>query len=215
MTIRFGTDGWRAIIAEDFTFDNVRLCAQGTANYLKRAGLAPRGLVVGYDTRFASDRFAATVAGVVAANGVPVFLCSRPAPTPVVSYNLVTLDAGGGVVITASHNSAEWNGYKFKGESGGSAPQETVDELERLIAEAAEDPAAIKELSLPEAEGRGILQYVDPEPTYLGTRRVTRGPAKHQGRRPHRSGRLHVRRGRGILRQAACGRLDAGHRDQR
>ena len=168
MTIRFGTDGWRAIIAEDFTFDNVRLCAQGTANYLKRAGLAPRGLVVGYDTRFASDRFAATVAGVVAANGVPVFLCARPAPTPVVSYNLVTLDAGGGVVITASHNPAEWNGYKFKGESGGSAPQETVDELERLIAEAAEDPAAIKELSLPEAEGRGILQYVDPEPTYLG-----------------------------------------------
>ncbi len=168
MTIHFGTDGWRALIAEDFTFDNVRLCAQGTAAYLKRSGLAARGLVVGYDTRFASDRFAAAVAGVVAANGIPVFLCDRPAPTPVVSYNLVTLDAGGAVVITASHNPAEWNGFKFKGESGGSAPQETVDELERLIAEAAEDAYPIEQLSLPQAEARGLLQYVDAESTYLG-----------------------------------------------
>ncbi len=168
MTIHFGTDGWRALIAEDFTFDNVRLCAQGTAAYLKRSGLAARGLVVGYDTRFASDRFAATVAGVVAANGIPVFLCDRSAPTPVVSYNLVTLDAGGAVVITASHNPAEWNGFKFKGESGGSAPQETVDELERLIAEAAEDAYPIEQLSLPQAEARGLLQYVDAESTYLG-----------------------------------------------
>ena len=146
----------------------MRLCAQGTAAYLKRAGLAARGLVVGYDTRFASDRFAATVAGVVAANDVPVFLCDRAAPTPVVSYNLVTLDAGGGVVITASHNPAEWNGYKFKAESGGSAPQETVDELERAISEAAENPAGVQELPLPQAEARGLLQYVDPESTYLG-----------------------------------------------
>ena len=168
MDIRFGTDGWRALIAEDFTFANVRLCAQGTAAYLKRAGLASRGLVVGYDTRFASDRFAAAVAGVVAANDVPVFLCDRPAPTPVVSYNLVTLDAGAGVVITASHNPAAYNGYKFKAETGGSAAQGAIDELEELIGYAAEEPDGVAELTLAQAESRGLLQRIDPEPTYLG-----------------------------------------------
>ncbi len=90
--IKFGTDGWRAIIAEDFTFANVRACAQSVALYLKESGLAPRGLVVGYDTRFASEDFAAAVAEVVAANGIKVYLCDRATPTPVVSYTI--LDKG-------------------------------------------------------------------------------------------------------------------------
>ena len=83
MAIRFGTDGWRAIIAEDFTFDNVRLCAQGAADLMKYHSLAYRGFMVGYDTRFASADFAAAVAEVTAGNGIPTFLCDRAAPTPV------------------------------------------------------------------------------------------------------------------------------------
>src|SRR5581483_4552224 len=81
--IEFGTDGWRAVIAEDFTFENVRICAQAVAEYLKAEGLGERGLVVGFDTRFGSERFADAVAEVAAASGVPVYLCSSPAPTPV------------------------------------------------------------------------------------------------------------------------------------
>src|SRR3990170_6301908 len=99
--IKFGTDGWRGVIAEDFTFANVRVCAQSVAQFLKAHGLADRGLVVGFDTRFASDEFAATVAEVVAANGIKVYLCDRPAPTPVVTYAILTKTAGGARVLTA------------------------------------------------------------------------------------------------------------------
>ena len=118
MTIRFGTDGWRGIIAEDYTFENVRLCAQGTSDYIKDQGQASRGLVVGYDTRFASEAFASAVAEVSAANWVTTFLCNRAAPTPAIAYNVVSRDAAGGVVITASHNPPEWNGFKYKPEYG-------------------------------------------------------------------------------------------------
>src|SRR5438094_8215626 len=127
--IEFGTDGWRAIIAEDFTFDNVRICAQAVADYLHERGLASRGLVVGYDTRFASDRFAEAVAEVAAANDVPVYLCNRPEPTPTISYSVLDRKAGGGVVITSSHNPAPYNGFKVKGSYAGSASPEIVDVL--------------------------------------------------------------------------------------
>ena len=82
-TIKFGTDGWRAVIAQDFTFDNVRVCAQGVADYLKQKGLAERGIIVGYDTRFASEDFAAVATEVVASNGIKVYLCPEATPTPV------------------------------------------------------------------------------------------------------------------------------------
>ena len=95
MSIRFGTDGWRAIIADDFTFDNVRLCTQGVVQYMLQQGLGQRGLVVGFDTRFASEDFARTVAETAAGGGVKVFLCDRPAPTPTVTYNIVDRRAGG------------------------------------------------------------------------------------------------------------------------
>ena len=121
MAIKFGTDGWRGVIAEDYTFDNVRRCAKGTADYLRAQGLDTRGLVIGYDTRFASDNFAAAVAEVTTAHGVTTYLCDRPAPTPAVSYNLVARHAGAGAIITASHNPAGWNGFKYKPEYGGSA----------------------------------------------------------------------------------------------
>ena len=93
--IKFGTDGWRGIIAEDFTFDNVRICAQALADYLKQSNLAPRGLLIGYDTRFASEDFAKAAAEVVCANGIKVYLCDRAVPTPAVSYGVIEKKAGG------------------------------------------------------------------------------------------------------------------------
>ena len=96
--IAFGTDGWRAIIAEDFTAPNVRLCAQGVASYLRAKGTAGDGVVIGYDTRFGSNRFAVAAAEVLAANDVPVYLCSTYAPTPAVSYNLIAKKAAGAIL---------------------------------------------------------------------------------------------------------------------
>lgn len=165
MAIKFGTDGWRAIIGEDFTFDNVRLCAQGAADMLKSHNLAQRGFVVGYDTRFASAQFAAAVAEVMAANGVPTLLCDRTAPTPTVAYNLVAKDAGAGCVITASHNPAAYNGFKYKPDYGGSALPEIVAELEERINDAASRGAL--RMPLADAESRGLLEYFNPQPDYL------------------------------------------------
>ena len=116
--IKFGTDGWRAIIAQDFTFDNVRACAQGVADYLKQANLAQRGLIIGYDTRFASEDFAAAAAEVIAGNGIKVHLCPKATPTPVISYGVLARKAGGAIIITASHNPGNWNGFKFKTGTG-------------------------------------------------------------------------------------------------
>ena len=143
--IRFGTDGWRAIIAEDYTFANVARCALGLCDYLKRRGTADRGLVVGYDTRFLSPEFAATVARVCAGQGIRVLLSVEAAPTPVLSYNVRRHGAGGAAIITASHNPANWNGFKFKPEYAGSATQEITDELEEAIRQASPlDPAALE-----------------------------------------------------------------------
>ena len=165
MPIKFGTDGWRGVIGEGFTFDNVRVCAQGTADMLAANGDG-RAVVVGYDTRFGSERFASAVAEVFAGNGLRVLLADRPAPTPAVGYNLVARRAGSGVVITASHNPPEWNGYKFKPDYGGSASPEIVAELERHVANV-ERQGRFKSIPLAEGVKNGLLEYFDPEPLYL------------------------------------------------
>lgn len=131
--IRFGTDGWRALIARDYTFANVRVCAAAAVAHLKEQGVAERGVVIGYDTRFGSPEFAAEAAAVIAAQGLPVYLSDSPAPTPAVSYNILHRGAGGGIVITASHNSGAWNGFKFKPDYAGSAPPEIVERIELHI----------------------------------------------------------------------------------
>ena len=131
--IRFGTDGWRALIAGDYTYENVARCARGLCDYLKGRGTAERGLIVGYDTRFLSPEFASTVAGVAASQGIRTLLADKSAPTPVLSYNVLHHQAGGAAIITASHNPAAWNGFKFKPEYAGSATQEITDELEDAI----------------------------------------------------------------------------------
>ena len=165
-SIHFGTDGWRGVIAEDFTFANVRACAQSVALYQRSQGLADRGLVVGYDTRFASEDFAAAVAEVVAAAGIKVYLCDRPAPTPVVTYAILEKGAGGAVIITASHNPARWNGFKYRPEYAGSAPPEVIAALEAPLPQilAAGEP---DRLPLAEAERRSLLEVFDPRPAYL------------------------------------------------
>ena len=165
MPIEFGTDGWRGIIAEEFTFENVRLCAQGTAEFMKQQGLVSRGLVVGYDTRFASEEFASAVAEVAAANGIHTLLSERAEPTPVVSYGVVSRGAGAGVVITASHNPAQWNGFKFKPDYGGSASPEVVEELEGHIARAAS--GTIERMTIAEACDKGLVELFDPRPSYF------------------------------------------------
>ena len=164
--IKFGTDGWRAIIAEDFTFENVRYCAQGTSQYLLDQGLAKRGLVVGYDTRFASEDFARVVAQVAAGNGITTFLCDKAAPTPVISYNIVDRKAGGGAIITASHNPAIWNGFKYKPDYAGSASPEVVAELEERIA-SIPSTSAIKSIPWNQALDQGTGIPIDPTSPYL------------------------------------------------
>ncbi len=163
--IKFGTDGWRALIADEFTFSNVARCAMGLCRYLKERGTAERGLVVGYDTRFLSAEFASTVAGICAAEGIKVLLCDRPAPTPVVSYNVLHHDAAGAVIITASHNPAQWNGFKFKPEYAGSAAQDITDRLESVIGELEDvEPMPIKRGRTSE-----LITTLDPAPPYLSS----------------------------------------------
>ena len=139
---------------------------QGTADMLAAKG-DNRTVVVGYDTRFGSERFAAAVAEVFAGNGLRVLLADRPAPTPAIGYNLVARGAGSGVVITASHNPPEWNGYKFKPDYGGSASPEIVAELERHVARA-EHEAQPKVTPLSEGVKSGLVEYFDPEAAVSG-----------------------------------------------
>jgi len=161
--IKFGTDGWRGVIAREFTFGNVRRCAQGVANYIRDLGWEERGLVVAYDTRFASDEFAKAAAEVLAANSIKVFLCAHPTPTPVASYIIKAKSAGGGIIITASHNPPMWNGFKYKPEDATSAPPEITDEIEKRIPPSEE----VKHMPLEEAKRRGIVECFDFAPVYF------------------------------------------------
>jgi len=164
--IKFGTDGWRAIIAEDFTFENVRYCAQGVVDYLKTAGLASRGLVIGYDTRFASEDFAAAAAEVVAANGIKVFLSPKAAPTPVISYGVLAQKAGGAIIITASHNPGNWNGFKYKDEHGSSASDEITSKIVEFISKAY-DSGKVNRIALAETRKQGLVVATDLDPAYF------------------------------------------------
>jgi phosphomannomutase len=164
--IKFGTDGWRAIIAEDFTFENVRYCAQGVADYLKQAKLAGRGIVIGYDTRFASEDFAAAAAEIIAGNGIKVYLTPKPTPTPVISYGVLAQKAGGGIIITASHNPGIWNGFKFKDENGSSAADEITTQIVGFI-DKAYSAGKVNRLSLAEAEKQGLVLDTDLDPVYF------------------------------------------------
>ncbi len=164
--IKFGTDGWRAVIAGDFTFDNVRICAQGVANYLKASGKANQGVMIGYDHRFASEDFAAATAEVLAANDIHVYLSPKAIPTPMVCFGVLLKKTGGGVIITASHNPARWNGFKYRENNGASVSTATSVELEKHIDKVAAI-VKLKQLSLPQAINEKMVEYLDLVPDYL------------------------------------------------
>jgi len=165
--IKFGTDGWRGIIAEDFTFDNVRICAQAVAEYLKKSRLDKRGLVIGYDTRFASEDFAAAAAEVLAGNDIKVHLCLKPAPTPVVSFAVPATKSAGAIIITASHNPGAWNGFKYKSQDGASAPEEVTSRIEENIASLTRRGVSVRRLALDKALKKWIVDYMDPSLVYF------------------------------------------------
>src|ERR1039458_15885 len=149
--IKFGTDGWRGIIADDFTFDNVRRVAGAIASYVLKYEDAQRGVIVGYDARFASSRAAQVVAEVIAAAGIPVKLANDYTPTPAVSYAVKDNGAAGGVMVTSSHNPWNWNGVKFKGKFGGSATPAIMKKIEEEMSAGAmpkSSKAAIVEADL-------------------------------------------------------------------
>jgi phosphomannomutase len=137
--IKFGTDGWRGLIADDFTFDNVRLAANAIAGYLLASTdpkEAPKkGVCIGYDTRFGSEHFARAVAEVIAAAGIPVKLASGITPTPALSYGVHNLAAAGGVMITSSHNPYQWNGVKYKAYYGGSGKPSIISAIESHLSD--------------------------------------------------------------------------------
>lgn len=162
-SIKFGTDGWRAIIADDYTIPNVKLCAEATARYFLSLSDKPSA-VIGYDTRFGSATFAKETALVMAAHGIKVFLAKEQVPTPVTSYGIVTRKATGGVVITASHNPGNWNGFKVKSSDGASLAPENVVIIENTIKELGYDD--IQEITLDEALSKGLIEYVDLFPEY-------------------------------------------------
>ena len=166
-SIKFGTDGWRAIIAEDYTFENVRICAQGMAQYLIDSKAADKGLVIGYDTRFASEDFAVAVAEVMAGNGIRAYLCDRFAPTPTIAYAILEKKAGGAVIITSSHNPGIWNGFKVKPEYAGSASPEVVAALEKNIAGIQARPQSVQRVLLDEALQKRQVVKFNPAPAYL------------------------------------------------
>src|SRR5262249_46972611 len=130
LPITFGTDGWRAIIADTFTFENVRYAAQATAEYFKTVDGCERAVFVGYDVRFQSKAFAEASAEVMAANGFRVLTLDRPYPTPYVSFEVRRRKFVGGIMITASHNPAAFNGFKVKAHFGGSATPAITAKIE-------------------------------------------------------------------------------------
>lgn len=164
--IKFGTDGWRAVIADDFTFENVRRVAGAIASYVLKHEDPSRGVVVGYDTRFGSPRFARAAAEVLAGAGIPVRLASDYSPTPSISYAVKNTGAAGGVVITSSHNPWNWNGVKFKAKFGGSATPAIMKLIEQEAAAGAMPNgkhASIEEVDLKPAYIRATCKFADLE----------------------------------------------------
>jgi alpha-D-glucose phosphate-specific phosphoglucomutase len=164
--VKFGTDGWRGIIADDFTYANVRVAARAIAHYVLEHEDAGAGVCVGYDTRFGSKSFARVVAEVLAGAGIPVFLAGKVTPTPELSFAVRGRKAAGGVMITSSHNPAEWNGVKYKASYGGSGSPAIIAAIESYLGEALpthlSDEKAVAKMGHP-----GVIEEVDFAPPYI------------------------------------------------
>jgi phosphomannomutase len=162
--IVFGTDGWRGTIAEDYTFDNVRRCAQGYASYMLNKGRADHWFIVGYDKRFDSEFFALAAAEVLIGNGLRVYLTDTATPTPVIAYSVLAKKASGAVNITASHNPPTDNGFKVRDEHGGAIDPDGLKQIESLIPDSIND---VKRLPAQQAEADWKLVRFDPAPEYI------------------------------------------------
>jgi phosphomannomutase len=183
LAIHFGTDGWRAVISEDFTFDNVRRVAQAMAEYFIEIGGMGAQTVVGFDTRFLSDRYAVEVARVLAGNNLIVHLANADAPTPAVSFAVKDMGAIGGVMITASHNPPRYNGIKLKAANGGSAPAEDTRRVEILLDKGSPFSLNIADLETAVAEGHIVrfdpaLAYEDHLKTLIDRNLISARPGK-------------------------------------
>lgn len=176
MTIHFGTDGWRAVISDTFTFNNLRLVTQAIADavategWLNGAGNGlspdPRVMVVGFDTRFLSDRYAAEASRVLAANGFTVYLAQADAPTPAISYAVRHLNAIGGIMITASHNAPRYNGVKLKAAFGGSASPEQCRKVEVYLNDNEAQARGPNLMEFEQARQLKLIQRFNPIPAY-------------------------------------------------
>ncbi|MCX6185955.1 MAG: hypothetical protein NTU43_03020 [Bacteroidetes bacterium] len=162
-TIKFGTDGWRGIIADEFTVENVKRVAQGTAEYIKNKHADNLSIVLGHDCRFAGELFAETTAKVMCANGIKVILAKNFVSTPMVSLGAVKHKAALGVILTASHNPASYNGYKLKAHYGGPSSPATIDEVEKAIPET----FTTNLKSIDELVNEGMISYADLETLYI------------------------------------------------
>ena len=162
--ITFGTDGWRGVIAEEYTFDNVRRCAQGFANYMLDQGNQGKWLLVGYDKRCDSEFFAAAAAEVLAGNGFKVHLTDGATPTPVIAFSIVNLKACGGVNITASHNPPTDNGFKVRNFTGGAVDPQGLKRIEALIPDSMD---SVKQVPLKQATADGTIIKFDPATPYI------------------------------------------------
>src|SRR6266571_2770405 len=163
--VKFGTSGWRGLIARDFTFDNVRLASQGIAEYLASTldTRHSRLVILGYDTRFLGREFSLAAAEVLASNGLTVLLSNRDTPTPVIAHSIRSRKAGGGINMTASHNPAEYQGLKFSTSNGAPAPPEVTRLIETNIAKLQARSWNFKAAVI----GTYQCQTIDPQPDYF------------------------------------------------
>jgi len=162
--IKFGTDGWRGRIADNYTFANVRRCAQGFSTFMIEQGHAGKWIVVGHDKRFLGEHFAAAVAEVLAGNGLNVYLTDGSSPTPVISYSVLAQGAVGAINVTASHNPPTDNGFKVRDEHGGAIPPDGLKRIEGFIPDTV---AGVKSLDFALAEDEGKIVKFDPNPKYI------------------------------------------------
>jgi len=178
--IRFGTDGWRARIADNYTFTNVRRCAQGFAAYINQSGQSGKWVIVGYDRRFQSEYFAEAVSEVLVGNNLNVLLTDKATPTPTISYAVVERQAVGAVNITASHNPPVDNGFKVRDHNGGAIAPDGLKAIEQLIPQNADD---VRRTNLRTAESQGSLVRFDPVPAYIQQikRLIDLEPIKNSG----------------------------------
>ncbi|MCS7211834.1 MAG: phosphoglucomutase/phosphomannomutase family protein [Chloroherpetonaceae bacterium] len=171
MTIKFGTSGWRAIIADEFTYANLTLVLEAITEYLQKNQLSEKGVVLGRDTRFGGEAFAEYAARVLATHGIKVFLCERDTPTPVISYEIRRRGAGGGLNFTASHNPPEYQGLKFSTADGAPALPEITKQFEqtflRLWEEERTNPKLRSYTDFRTLVSQGKIEMIDPNPPYL------------------------------------------------